>query len=383
MQSVGVGMSDIVKDKPQTPLVLVQALRAIAAGMVVFFHIYTWQVKYFPTTHLFPKVATALESGVDLFFVISGFIMMHITPRAFVGWRDQAAFLFRRFARIYPTYWAVALPLLLVYFWNPTLFNSFEKNQVNVPASLLLLPSRFQLIFVAWTLVCELFYYIIASFIFYGQGRARLYSIGVWTAVILGANLIHPQVYWDARYDTIFASLTIEFIGGMILAHMLSRGLPRISPVIAGLLVVISLFSMMLWGAHHQGYGYSPERFSRALGYGMPALVIIWMTLQMDIQGEWRWLARLAPVGDRSYDIYLIHLPIVSVVFRVMTMMFQHSGTLGMVLVTITVVVALIIPVECLHQFIEKPSHEAARRLSNRIKGARRSGGAVPAPSSA
>ena len=99
-----------VRDTPKSHLVLLQSLRAVAAGMVLLFHLYLWQIRYFPAVNWLPKGTFACEAGVDLFFVASGFIMMHITPLAHHSWRDQGIFLFRRFARIYPAYWTIALP---------------------------------------------------------------------------------------------------------------------------------------------------------------------------------------------------------------------------------------------------------------------------------
>ena len=373
---------DRVKDTPKAPLVLLQSLRAVAAGMVVCCHLYLWGGKYFPNSNVLPSGTIACESGVDLFFVISGFIMMHITPKAHRSWRDQAIFLFRRFARIYPAYWAVALPLLVIWFWHPKLINNYQGNQVDIPASLLLYPSQIgPVLIVGWTLVCELTYYLIASLIFYFEGLVRLLTIALWLSVILISNVLHPLDYSNPWANTFLYALTIEFISGMILAHLLKMGLFRINPLVAALMVIASLSIIFIAGSWHGTCAGNQARLPRVLMYGLPAFTIVWMVLQMDIQGEWKFLKKLAPVGDRSYCIYLVHVPIIAFVYRVAAHEFHITGRFEVIGVMLMAIAALVIPVECLHRLIEKPSHVYARILTSESGPSKRAG-ARDAPSS-
>lgn len=360
-----------VRDSPRTQLALLQSLRAVAAGMIVVRHLGIWQYKYFPQVALLPRELLPCEAGVDLFFVISGFIMMHITPRAHQSWRDQGIFLFRRFARIYPAYWAVAIPLLLLWLWNPNLINNFQGNHVDVSASLLLYPSQYApVLTVAWTLVCELTYYVIASFVFYFEGFFRMVIIGIWLAVILGANLLHSGVFHDPWIQTFLVGLTLEFIGGMYLAYFLQRGLRRISPIVAAVVVLAAFAMIFVGGVWHDAR--KQEDLTRVALYGVPSFLIVWMVLQMDIQGEWNWFAKLAPLGDRSYSLYLLHLPVIALVCRMAVLALPHASRVEVFLVLIATVFAIVIPVECLHQFVEKPAHSFCRMLTSRIRPPRR-----------
>lgn len=371
-----------VKDTPKAPLVLLQSLRAIAAGMVVFCHLGHWEGKFFPTSGVLPYGSFAGESGVDLFFVISGFIMMHITPKAHRSWRDQGVFLFRRFARIYPAYWAVAIPLLGVWFWNPRLIYNDVSGHVDVLPSLFLYPSvNPPVLFVGWTLICELTYYVIASFIFYLEGPTRMAIIALWFTVILGINIFHAGDFSSPWLNTFLVALTLEFIGGMILADFLRRGLGRIHPLVAAVLVVGSLSVMFVGGAWHGTFYRSPDHLLRIGIYGLPAFLIVWMILQMDIQGEWRWLTKLAPIGDRSYSLYLVHFPVTALVYRLAAGAFPGAGRVVVFGVMFAALAALIIPVECLHQWIEKPSHSLARNLTSR-RGRPKRGPVCEAPTS-
>ncbi len=363
-----------VRDKPRTSLVLLQSLRAIAAIMVAAFHTFLSQGKYFTVGGLLPRGCIAGEAGVDLFFVISGFIMMHITPDAHRSWRDQAAFLFRRFARIYPPYWAVALPLLVVWMWNPHLINGYANNRVDVMGTFLLCPSSGPTVLsVAWTLGYELSYYVTASFIFYYAGRRRFAIVLLWITFILGGIVLGDHVYVTPWMDTILHPLTLEFIAGMLLAHFLKSGLPRVHPFVAAALVAGAASVMYAWGQRHGTYASDPGSPLRPVFYGVPSLIIVWMMVQMDLQGNWRWLARLAPVGERSYDIYLVHLPVIFLVYHGVCWLLPNSPLLASTLVIVGIVGAVGVASDCLHRWVEKPSHHFARRFADWIRGRVRS----------
>jgi exopolysaccharide production protein ExoZ len=96
--------------------------------------------------------------GVDLFFVISGFIMVYITR----DWREGGGrkvpeFLFARITRIYPLYWVVSGALLAVWFVRPDLVFSSSRNTPELLNSLFLIPAHaYPLLEVGWTLVYEM-----------------------------------------------------------------------------------------------------------------------------------------------------------------------------------------------------------------------------------
>jgi peptidoglycan/LPS O-acetylase OafA/YrhL len=84
------------------------------------------------------------------------------------------------------------------------------------------------------------------------------------------------------------------------------------------------------------------------------------MVLQMDLQGDWRGLTRLAPIGDRSYSLYLIHYPVITLVFRVLVQILGHSP-LALSAIVLVVAGALCLSTECLYRGVERPSHQWAR----------------------
>lgn len=138
----------------------IQLLRGLAAFVVVLFHIgvlsndYAGGVLYAP----FMLVGSA---GVDLFFVISGFVMAATTADVFDTRGAAARFAVHRFARVYPSYWLLLVPLLAFYLLNPAGVNS-KQGGVDLWASFLLTPSPYlPLLPVAWTLVHEVAFYAV------------------------------------------------------------------------------------------------------------------------------------------------------------------------------------------------------------------------------
>jgi len=83
----------------------IQALRGIAVIAVVFSHLVIIEKKYGGSETILPEFLLFGKFGVDLFFVISGFIMVTITRSKFQIPREALKFFYRRVARIYPLYW--------------------------------------------------------------------------------------------------------------------------------------------------------------------------------------------------------------------------------------------------------------------------------------
>jgi peptidoglycan/LPS O-acetylase OafA/YrhL len=354
-----------VRDKPKSSLKLLQSLRAIAALMVLAVHLYLQRDPTVLHARIFPSCMIAGEAGVDLFFVISGFIMMHITPAAHRCWVDQGIFLFRRAARIYPTYWVVALPLLALWLWRPELINHYSGHRADVVATILLCPSRIPtVLIVSWTLVLEISYYIVASFIFYAAGNRRLELIFLWLVGLLAGSLFLPVwAFANPWINCYFSSFTPEFIGGMLLAHFLGKGVRPVPSRLAALLVLAAFAEIIAWGTWHGTY-VGVNDHTRIICYGLPTLLIAGLVIEADLRGQWAWLARLAPLGDRSYALYLVHFPIIAAICGTAGRILPPSPILHLVVELPAVAVMLVLAVEIIHRFVEKPSHSWSRRVA-------------------
>jgi peptidoglycan/LPS O-acetylase OafA/YrhL len=343
----------------------VQSLRGVAALLVVLDHVLAFHRNFF-----LPGFLTVGEAGVDLFFVISGFIMMYVTPRAFRGWRDQASFLLRRFGRIYPSYWALALPLVLLWIFNPGhVYRHPEKHELL--STLLLTPSRtVPVVNVAWTLVYELYFYVVASGIFYFGWKRRLALIGLWFAVIATALLLHPAAFENPWLKVWLSPLTFEFIFGMVIAQILQGGRRRVGGRMAAIVIALAAVAAFAAGvAHGQFNVYEPD-VVRVVCYGIPAAIVLGLVLQMELQGTWPWVGGLTWIGDRSYSIYLVHVPMLAAIQYLTVRWLKFSNPLEAVLIFVALFGLAILPIEAFYRWVEAPSHRLARKLAQSVRPA-------------
>ena len=141
-------------------LVSVQFLRAVAALGVVVFHLQPFEQQFLPGPTIAPRWFALGDIGVDLFFVISGFIIVESTSNWFDR-RHAGQFLWRRLTRIYPIYWFYNL-LLLAMFWLQPSVLSANRQAPDLLASFLLTPPHGKtLLLISWTLMYEVEFYLI------------------------------------------------------------------------------------------------------------------------------------------------------------------------------------------------------------------------------
>jgi exopolysaccharide production protein ExoZ len=276
-------------------IVSVQALRAVAAMAVVLCH--------FNQVYLMvggrPDAAILLfplSSGVDLFFVISGFIMVYSSETLFgspMAWRT---FLGRRLLRIVPLYWittAIAIPLM-----------SLPFDWVTLTESLFFIPHRIPndtivpLHGVGWTLNFEMFFYaVFASFIWLAR-RAAITSICValCTIAICGYYFSPHAVPFSYWSDPII----LEFVFGMGIAILHRTGL-QLPGWLRILLIVFG--SLAVWfSAQHM-----PPSGLRFLLWGIPSAMVFAGTVLGRQPDFGRFAGFIKLMGDSSYALYLIH----------------------------------------------------------------------------
>ena len=181
--------------------------------------------------------------GVDLFFVISGFVMVAVTRGRFKQQKLALRFIYHRASRIYPTYWFYTTLVLIVFFFQPSWVNSSQGNQVNIFASYLLLPSTtLPLVMVGWTLIHEMYFYCIFFLILLlFPERNMPIAILLWGIGVLLLNSSFESS--NPTFRIVSHPLTIEFIGGCFIALLYFR---RNSQASVRSLFLISCFVFLL-----------------------------------------------------------------------------------------------------------------------------------------
>ncbi len=303
---------------PKQLIFNIQYLRGGAALAVVVYHIYVWEMKFFPGRGVMPSLSSIGDAGVDLFFAISGFIMVYIRPAnitSFSGWRG---FLSDRFSRIYPPYWLLSLALLPLWFLRPDMFNNYCGNQMDITRSFLLFPQEFTpLLPVGWTLIHEVYFYVIVSFSFFLQTRGRvIFGITWFLAVVLGFNSLANADGWVSPFlRMMFSPFSLTFLLGYFIGLVFPL-MGKIPSVAWWSILFVALGLLILGRMQIDQVGVYPDNnlWHRFFGFGIPCSLILAaaVALQRRCAGANR---ALLLVGDSSYALYLVHLPIVAGIY--------------------------------------------------------------------
>jgi len=280
-------------------IVSLQYLRAAAALMVLFHH--GWD----QLPWLKERFSDFCQSGVDLFFVISGFIMVFVTSQRPM---DAASFIRMRLIRVVPLYWIATIAASLLLLTLPSLFQLNELTVGHFVLSMLFVAhpspaapwSASPIIKLGWTLEYEMFFYaVFAGAIVLSPSRRVLISALTLAAVTAtGFTSLSDTSLVAAFYTN---SILIEFVFGMIVASLFSSGtLKSIGPSLAGLLMTSG--AVGLWVGGH----YDPA--FRAALFGVPAAMIVTGLIAIEIAGKLPKSPPLLLLGNASYSIYLVHL---------------------------------------------------------------------------
>jgi len=279
-------------------------VRAFAALLVCCFHasLVLGLPKYLGTEPA--PVFAAGFSGVQLFFVLSGMVILlaHREDPQRSG-PALGRFLTKRFLRIYPTLWIVLLALVPL-----TLSGWFGERPVfvDIVSAFLITPiDREVILAVEWTLRHEvLFYALFCAFLW--DRRAGVILLGLWGIVgsLLGFLLESP---WWARF--LLDSNHALFVMGMVVAVMHGRAsrVVAIASSVAGIVVFAAVYGLTV--SRHIGPPLQP------LGFGIGAALLLHGLSNLPGLNVPRPL--LNYLGAASYSLYLIHLPLVSAMAKV------------------------------------------------------------------
>ena len=290
-------------------LLNIQGLRGIAVLLVVLTHILPSERKYSISETILPYWLDIGASGVDLFFVISGFVMVFITNQSFQSTSFINRFIFRRFARIYPLYWFYSFIVLIVWINFPHMVNNSQNNQANILESFLLLPQNINpLLMVGWTLIYEIYFYIIFALLMFLPRKNLFEYLLIWIFLIFLASFFTG--YSNSYYEYYLGPMVVEFILGCILGILFLDGKKLGNPITIGIIGIISWFIGHLL-LYPEGRGWE-----RVIIYGIPALMITYSAISLEKDGNLLplWLRK---IGDASYSIYLSHVLVLALIGRI------------------------------------------------------------------
>jgi exopolysaccharide production protein ExoZ len=298
-------------------LISIQALRGLAVLGVVAYHALVIEKKYSGGDLLLPDFFTIGQSGVDLFFVISGFVMVTVTKGRFARRGEMVRFLWGRFTRIYPTYWFYFFLTIAIFLIKPNWVNSTQGNQFQFLSSLLLLPSnQLPLVMVAWSLIYELWFYMVFAVLLRFHERLLLPSLLLWGAIITIVNLVFTVTGFSAGARIVFHPYSLEFIIGALVAVYISR--ERASRISARIAILIITFILSIGlPAIYVFNLVQPERTLRmSVIIGMLYGSLLFSVVMLEKFNTFALPKFLQFIGDISYTVYLSHILVLSAIGR-------------------------------------------------------------------
>ncbi len=290
-------------------IISVQVLRAVAALSVVLCHFNQVELMVQGRAND-PMQLFSLSSGVDLFFVISGFIMVYSSEQSFGTTDAWKAFLGRRLARIVPLYWlttAIAIPLMSLPVNWQTLLDSYFFIPYRIPNDAIV-----PLHGVGWTLNFEMFFYMLFALTIRLQQSVAVYALcTALTCIVLLGHWLQPQLAPLAFWSD---PIILEFAIGMMIALQYRRGL-QLPTALRLCLIAVGAVAVWFSAQHMPPSGY------RVVLWGIPAAMIFSGTV-LGKQPSFGWLTSPTKLmGDSSYALYLIHPLVAAMIVR-----YWHDG---------------------------------------------------------
>ncbi|MFL5281862.1 MAG: acyltransferase family protein [Rhodopila sp.] len=286
-----------------TKLGWIEAYRGIAATAVVLYH----TARHFDKNYGIPTLESVFQfghAGVDLFFVISGFIIL------FVHFDDIGRpsriwhYLGRRLTRLLPAYWvAVALTIAA------SQLGGHSTDLTDIAWAILPMPiSTEPLLGVAWTLQYEFIFY--AAFAILILNRAA--GLALMTAWLFAVACTAPKGWHPGLPSAYWGIFNVEFFAGMAVAYRLRRdGLPRYKIVLwTGIVLFIAAALADL------GWMDGYASFAR-LAYGLPSAMILLGGVEASRRSSTQVPRFLRALGSASYSLYLFHFLFIGLLWKI------------------------------------------------------------------
>ena len=306
-------------------LLWLQSLRGIAALLIVVCHSRLFLPDQWQQA-LSVDFFVPLAMGVDLFFMLSGFIMV-VTTQDFCGGGQYAwRFLIKRFARIWPAYAVVSLLALIIQHHG---FRAFTDKLSLVPfiESLFFIPvdPSVKVYFgmplpVAWTLCFEFYFYLVlaVSMLF---GAKRWLVVASWFVLTLVvAPLVRGTPFFDVagqppifswRYlNLVFNPVIWDFVFGLLIGWVYISSV-RIKNTAVLKLALFGTFTLAIWAV-----AAGITTFHGPAGWGAPVALCMLTLALLSKEQDIRFPIWTIYLGASSYSLYLLHLLVFGVVER-------------------------------------------------------------------
>lgn len=305
---------------PTQKVVSIQYLRAIAALMVVAYHAFSRVSDGLPD--YVASYAQLGHGGVDLFFVISGFVIWTVGGHTR---STPAQFISKRAIRVVPMYWVatgltIVAALLLGQHW-------IKLPPAHILQSLLFLPhwspsfsgTFWPVLVPGWTLIFELFFYATFAITLCLNPRFRLLAL---TAALIGLVSVGLLFSFEsAPFHAYTSPLLLEFLAGCWIAQIYKNG--TVFPALGAIAICVSLLILIFLAP----YGVTNQTsWLRPATYGLFGACLVFGAVQLEQRMP--RLPFLERLGDASYSMYLFHILLVQFLTTLLRQVTQNDSAL-------------------------------------------------------
>ncbi len=291
-------------------------------------------------------------AGVDLFFVISGFVMVWVTRTDQGNAGSLPGFWLARFLRVYPLWWFVLSAIVAVWMVKPGWVYASHLTNPDIIRSYLLFPAQeLPLHAVGWTLIHEVWFYLVFGVLLLAPPRLFPILLALWAAIVTSAALAMPKPL-EPILSLVRHPLTLEFIMGAGVGLLASA---RIFPV-SRIMLQFGCFALLLSVISIRAN--PPAAFEvewvRVWQFGLPAALIIWGCVGLEIQSRSRSPQWSQALGNWSYALYLIHVPVFVAAGRLAAPL-SREGPLDNLALLVIALAGAITAAFILHIVFERP----------------------------
>ncbi len=305
-----VSVSDIGTSAAQAApqrLLLVQALRAVAVLFVIISHAMHELYAFASESAVpFDEKLFPGDFGVDLFFVISGFIMIYVSRDSFGKPGAAIDFVIRRLIRIVPLYWLMTSVMIAIVVLMPSAVDTATDDPMGWLSSYFFIPfarasdgMMRPVLGLGWSLNYEMFFYaLFAVGLLFSRRIAIAWVIAAMAVTWIAAHTLQSPPAWIGFLGM---SVIFEFAAGMVLglAYIHRQRLPFWFSV-CGLVAGVLLLAMAPAFSDH-------VEEHRHIYYGIPAVLFVSFAVLSGSELRLPLLAPLVHIGEASYATYLTH----------------------------------------------------------------------------
>ena len=313
-----------------------QILRAFAALNVVLFHTIAISDTYNFKTFFLLSIGGWGANGVDIFFVISGFVMLYTQMNVK---KSVYGFLKSRIIRIVPIYWFLNCLLLIIYFLFPNTFRQLVITPEWTISSFMfmskLILDKYPIIYVGWTLELEMLFYF-------------FFGLSLWFRK-LSISLIFVSIGLVLIAISSSDFILFEFLGGIIVALVYKKW--NLSKNF-GLLILLIGFVLLCLSIHPSGWIIK----YRVVFWGFPSVLIV-----LGVVTTFQFHNKLFEfLGNASYSIYLIQIMSIPLFYKIVS---KLNLAINTDMLAIFCIITTTVGGAIMYLLVEKPMTNILRKI--------------------